>query len=273
MVGNLLRCLLPSLLLAAGCANAERAGADGDGGLGSDGSGSGSGSADASCGMMCDADSDGVFDQNDTCPNTVAGADVNGEGCSDAQVSPMLEPDFPPFGLTWTPTGELGRAGGLTWTYMGIERADLFHIYWVVCDDPATPCGISLDGPIDATEQWQFSATDSDLINGKLVFTNTTHILLADTSTPQLTGRLTLTITNQNNAAMSWYATSSMGVTARMGTHGAEITGTGFKVVALAEVKDATGPYTPYLTYYDTAPTPTAGGGVYTSFGGSFYSE
>ena len=55
---------------------------------------------------------------------------------------------FPPFGLTWTPSGELGRAGGLTWTYTGIQRGDLFHIWWVVCDDPGMPCGLSLDGPI-----------------------------------------------------------------------------------------------------------------------------
>lgn len=271
VVGDLLRYLAPAVLLAAGCANAEKSGADGDGGIGSDGGGSGS--ADASCGAMCDEDGDGVFDPVDACPNTVPGADVNDEGCADAQVTPTLEPDFPPFGLTWTPTGELGRAGGLTWTYTGIERSDRFHIYWVVCDDPATPCGISLDGPIEAAEQWQFSPTDSDLVNGRLVFTNTTHILLNDTSTPQLTGRLTLTITNQNDAPMSWYSTSSMNVTPRMGTHGAEITGTGYKVVALAEVRDATSAWMPYMTYYDAAPTPTAGGAVYTSFGGSFYSE
>ena len=49
---------------------------------------------------------------------------------------------------TWTSTGELGRVGGLTWTYTGIDRGDLFHIYWIVCDDPAEPCGLSLDGPI-----------------------------------------------------------------------------------------------------------------------------
>jgi hypothetical protein len=267
-VGDL-RCIVV-LLVAAGCANAEKGGADTDAGTGSD---SGGGSADASCGTMCDADNDGVVDGLDLCPNTVAGATVNSNGCADSQVTPMLEPSFPPFGLTWTPTGELGRAGGLTWTYTGIERADRFHIYWLVCDDPATPCGISLDGPIEATEHWMFSAADSDLVNGRLVYTNTTRILLHDTTTPTLTGRLTLTITSQSDAPMSWYAANTMNVTPRTGTHGAEITGTGYKVVALAEVRDATGPWTPYMTYYDAAPTPTAGGAVFTSFGGSFYSE
>ncbi len=260
--------LVPALLVAAGCANAEKGGAT-DGGTGSDGGGSG----DASCGAMCDEDNDGVVDGLDLCPGTSALGTVNSNGCSDAQVEPELEPTFPPFNLTWTPTGALGRPGGLVWTYTGIERGERFHIYWLVCDDPATPCGLSLDGPIDAAEQWQFSATDSDLVNGRLVYTNTTRIVLHDNSTPQLSGRLTLTIVNQSDAPMSWYAANSMNVTSRMGTHGAEITGTGYTVTALAEVKDATGPWTPYMTYYDAAPTPTAGGGVYTSFGGSFYSE
>jgi len=263
---------VPALWIAAGCANAQQGGpTDGGGSAGSDGSGSGS--ADASCGTMCDEDHDGVVDGLDLCPSTPDGAAVNNDGCSDSQLTPMIEPNFPPFELTWTPTGDLGRAGGLTWTYVGIERADLFHIYWIVCDDPGTPCGISLDGPIDTAEQWQFSATDSDLINGKLVYTNTTHILLDDTSTPALTGRLTLTIVNQSDMPMSFTSAAALNVTPRLGTHGAEITGTGFKVVALAEVKDATSAWTPYLTYYDGAPTPVAGGAVFTSFGGSFYSE
>lgn len=268
MAGDLIRWLGP-VLLVAGCANAESSGASDAGGQ----DGRGSGNADASCGTMCDQDHDGVVDGLDLCPDTTALATVNGNGCADNQVMPVLEPSFPPFGLSWTPTGDLGRAGGLVWSYTGIERGDHFHIYWIVCDDPATPCGISLDGPIDATERWTFSATDSDLVNGRLVYTNTTHIALNDGSTPELTGRLTLTIVNQNDAPMSWYAASALNVTPRMGTHGAEITGTGYKVTALAEVKDATGPYTPYLAYYDSAPTPTAGGAVYTSFGGSFYSE
>ena len=66
---------------------------------------------------------------------------------------------------------------------------------------------------------------------------------------------------------------AGIGVTARNGTHGAEIPGTGYKVKVLAEVKDATSAWTPYLDYYDAAPTPTTGGGVYTSFDGAFYDE
>src|SRR4029079_5481183 len=95
--------------------------------------------------------------------------------------------------------GDAGRAagGGLAWTYTGINRGDLFHIYWVICDDPATPCGVSLDGPIDAAgEAGTYSLTDSDAANGKVVFDTTTGVLLADTTTRPLTGRLTVTMTD-----------------------------------------------------------------------------
>src|SRR5213595_3548487 len=121
------------------------------------------------CGDKCDQDHDGVYDGMDKCPNSSSLSTVNHDGCADSQLTPTLQP-FPPFGLTWTPTGDIGKTGGLTWTYVGIERGDLFHIWWIICDDPATPCGLSLDGPIDvAAENWTFSASGSDMTNGKIV--------------------------------------------------------------------------------------------------------
>ena len=254
------------LVILVGCAKAATGTIDPDGGS--------MGSADASCGTMCDQDNDGVFDADDQCANTPVGETVNHDGCADSQLTPTLVP-FPPFNLMWTPTGNLGRAGGLTWTYVNIERDDLFHIYWIVCDDPATPCGLSLDGAIDvAAENWQFNAAGSDLANGKLVLTNTTHIALADATMPQLDGRLTITIVDATPTAIAFAPTTTLGVTARSGLYGAEIKGTAFTVVALAEVKPTTGStWTAYLDYYDAAPTPTAGSGVTTSFGGSFYAK
>jgi hypothetical protein len=253
------------LVVLAACAKAATGTADPDGG---------SGSADASCGTQCDRDHDGVVDGDDQCADTPAGETVNDVGCADSQLTATLVP-FPPFNLMWTPSGELGRAAGLTWTYVGIERKDLFHIYWIVCDDPATRCGLSLDGPIDmAGEYWQLAATGSDLPNGKLVFTNTTRIALADGSTPTLDGRLTITIVDATDVAIAFATVTALGVTPLSGGYGAEIKGTSFKVVALAEVKPTTSStWTPYLDYYDAAPTPTTGGGVTTSFGGSFYAK
>jgi len=178
---------------------------------------------DASCGDMCDQDHDGVFDPMDQCPNTPAGAMVNRVGCSDAQAMWKLAPTFPPFGLGWTESGAPGRAGGLTWTYANIDHTGLFHIAWVVCDDPATPCGLSLDGAIDVpAENWQFDGTSSDLPHGKLVFSNTTHIALADGTMPQLEGRLTVTITDSAMMPIAFAMVSAFGLAPRSAQYGAE---------------------------------------------------
>jgi hypothetical protein len=280
-----------ALLVAGGCAKGSQID-DGIGGSSVGGSGSGGGpsgpgsttgasgstmsapsSTAAGCGNMCDQDADGVVDGMDMCPNTPAGEMVNDLGCSASQLTPKLQDAFPPYGLTWTPTGDLGRAGGLTWTYTGIVRGKLFHIYWIPCDDPATPCGVSLDGPIDTTEKWQFSAASSSLPGGKLVFTNATHITLADGTSPAMTGRLTVTIVGDNGAPLPFGDMATIGVMGRDGQFGAEITGTGFTVVALVEVQDSMGVWTPYLDYYDAAPTPDPGPGSAVSFGGSFYDD
>lgn len=255
-----------ALFAIVGCASAKNGTTDPDGGVvGSD--------ADASCGELCDADHDGVVDGIDLCPGSSSLAEVNDDGCADSQLTSMLVP-FPPFNLTWTPTGDLGRAGGLTWTYVGIERQDLFHIDWIVCDDPATPCGLSLDGPIDApAEKWQFSPSSSEMSNGKLSYINSTHIVLDNATTPALAGRLTITIAD-GATPIACTDVATMQVTPRNGTHGAEITGTAFTVVALAEIQDPTTlAWRPYLDYYDAAPTPATSGSVVMSFGGSFYAK
>ncbi|MEO8875691.1 MAG: hypothetical protein ABI461_08900 [Polyangiaceae bacterium] len=168
--------------------------------------------------------------------------------------------------------------GGLTWAYSGINRGDLFHIYWIICDDPAQPCGLSLDGPINpASEVWTYSAPDSDLTKGKIVYTNATDILLADASKPALTGRLTVTILGDSAAPVPFADVATLGVTARIGKYGAEIMGNAFKVTAIIEVKDpATATWMPYLNYYDasgTPPTGDASGNASVSFGGSFYDK
>ncbi|MEO7113563.1 MAG: hypothetical protein ABI183_24205 [Polyangiaceae bacterium] len=225
----------------------------------------------------CDDDGDGVKNGTDQCPDTPNGAKVNAVGCADTQLTPKLEVTFPSYGLTWTPTGDLGRPGGLTWMYSGINRADLFHIYWILCDEPSLPCGLSLDGPLKPFETWQFSAADSDLPNGKIVLTNTTQVLLDDASMPSLNGRLTVTITDANDKAIPFATIATLGVPARSGKYGVEITGASFKIVALAEVQDpSTSTWTPYLDYYDAQGTPDtgdAGGNATVSYGGSFYDK
>ncbi len=256
--------IAPALLAAMGCARGKSTDAPGDA----------FGNGDASCGELCDADGDGVPDVNDKCPNTGPGEVVNKVGCSASQLTPTLEPSFPPYDLAWTTAGDLGRPGGLTWTYNGIQRGDLFDIYWIICDDPATPCGVSLDGPIDSTEGWGFDAPDSMLAAGTLVFVNETHIALADGTMPALTGRLTMTIVDGNNTPFPFADVATLGVTPLLGMYGAEIAGTAFTVVAEIDVTaDGGTTWTPFLDYYDAASTPVAGMGATVSFGGSFYDK
>ncbi len=248
-------------------------GSTGSNGTGGAGAGGAGGSGGSGCGDMCDGDEDGVLDGADECADTPALEPVNTVGCGDSQLDPTLQETWPPYGLTWAPTGDAGRAGGLTWTYTGIDHGDLFHIVWVPCDDPATPCGVSLDGPIEVAEQWAFSAAGSNLPGGVMVFTNTTQIPLADGTSPTLTGRLTLSIVGESGEPLPFEGVGALGVTARDGDYGTEIPGSGFAVAVLIEVQDASLVWTPYLDYFDAAPTPDPGPGTAVSFGGSFYDE
>lgn len=284
--------LLASLLATAACANGSVIGEGGSaatstgggsdgassanggaGGAGNTGGGATGGSTSTSCGDMCDGDGDGVLDASDACADTPAGEPVNSAGCADSQVDATLQEAWPPYNLAWTPAGDLGRVGGLTWAYAGITRGELFHIYWVLCDDPATLCGVSLDGPIDATEGWQLSAVDSDLPGGVAVFTNATHIALADGTSPAVTARLTVRVVGASDEAIPFGDMATLGITARDGQIGAEIPADAFKIFAVIEVQDGMGVWTPYLDYFDAAPTPDPGVGTAVSFGGSFYDE
>lgn len=92
---------------------------------------------------------------------------------------------------------------------------------------------------------------------GKLVLTSTTNIALANNMTTPLSARVT---TDAASATIPFETVSALSVPPRAGTHGAEIPATTFKLVALAEVKDSTSAWTPYLDYYGAAPTPTTGG-------------
>ena len=189
---------------------------------------------------------------------------------------PHLEKNFPPYGLVFTMTGDMGRAGGLTWSYTGINRGSLTHIWWILCDDPLNPCGLSMAGPIDRpSEDWLFDASRSDLPNGKIAFTDTTRLALDGGSFEALPGRLTITIADASNAAVPFASVASLGGFARAGQYGAEIPGTAFTLQLLGEVQDPTSmTWTPYLDYYDSQPTPSTGGPYLTvDLDGFFYDE
>ncbi|HEX7665482.1 MAG TPA: hypothetical protein VF407_13245, partial [Polyangiaceae bacterium] len=97
-----------AILAAVSCAKGG-GGASGDNPGGGGGGGGGDADGGKSTCTTCDSDNDGVSDADDDCPGTAQGAKVNEVGCADAQLTPKLEPTFPSYGLTWTPSGDLGR--------------------------------------------------------------------------------------------------------------------------------------------------------------------
>jgi hypothetical protein len=258
------------VLAVLGAACGGGGGGDPDAGSGD---GGGPGIDALVCGAGCDEDGDGVRNEDDLCPDTSAIGIVNSDGCNDAQVDPTLtEEEFPPFGLTWTPDGDAGRAGGLNWVYTGIQRMGHFHIYWMVCDDPALPCALSMNGAIDASEHYTYSAGDSDPAGGVLVLTNATEITRFDASVVPLTGRWTVRIVDAADAPLPFEDAAALGATLRTATHGAEIPGVGFKVNLLGEVNDGAG-WVPYSDYFDSVQKPDPFEPFTVSFIGVFYDE
>ena len=79
---------------------------------------------------------------------------------------------------------------------------------------------------------------------------------------------MTLNFVDALDAIIAVETVGTLGVTARAATHGIEITGSGFEVAVLAEVKEAAGAYTPYQQYYDAASKPPSPPPVTVSFGG-----
>ena len=89
-----------------------------------------------------------------------------------------------------------------------------------------------------------------------------------------LTGRLTLKLVDSQNVALPFAYVGTLGVHARSGTHGADIPGTGVSVNAIAEVQEAgSATWTPYLDYYDAAPTSMTGSGTSVLVRRSFYDK
>ena len=85
-------------------------------------------------------------------------------------------------------------------------------------------------------------------------------------------------MTGADQAAIPFASVDTLGVNARAGGFGAEIPGTSFQVLLLAEVSDTSGTWTPYLDYNDAAPTPDLGdagvaGNVAIEFNGEFYDK
>ncbi len=106
-----------------------------------------------------------------------------------------IGPVFPaPGSGTWTSTGtptggEIGKAGGVTWTYTGVDPTQFHQMVWGLGypDSPST-FSFGLD-----TATLAFDPTTSNLSGGVLNFTGSAEFPNLDGSTPSYPIRLTVT--------------------------------------------------------------------------------
>jgi len=170
----------------------------------------------------------------------------------------------PPKGATITFTGTendglIGRAGGKDYTITNVTLANTTTVYWGMLADSIR---LSMNGQeYTAGEILQYNAAGSDLSAGIVVWTGTTVIRL-DPSAGQgdhkdLLSKFVITVTDNNNAAVSLTSADAVRLDAGMGGV-AEITGAAMMLRIKMEMfvsEDNGNTWVPHLDYYDAQPT------------------
>jgi hypothetical protein len=177
---------------------------------------------------------------------------------------PVQPGTAPVAGVTYTSSGNIGEAGGLTYSFSGLSSAVMAQfsdLEWGPADSSAVQ--LSLDGNASFSEPGQtmsFNAGDSDLAAGAAVWTGTTQYPIAQPSET-----LTLDTMFIMTASTSLNATSGYG-------DGATVPVTGnFSANLIFEVSaDGGTTWTPALTYYN-AQQNVIGNTIQSSFQGGFF--
>ncbi|PLY01047.1 MAG: hypothetical protein C0622_07770 [Desulfuromonas sp.] len=179
--------------------------------------------------------------------------------------------DAPPGGaaVTITPNtdGDIGKAGGRTYTYSDIVRANEGGlVYWGITEDSVK---LSLDFDTDyvGDEVMTFDPARSDLPNGIVVWVGSTSIYNAITrTTVTLTGTyFTLTVTDDLGAPLALTQPDTVGLPAGMGGVLEVTAGMEFNANMIFRIADGTPAYDYYNAY------PTIGSVAYTSVDYGFY--
>lgn len=114
----------------------------------------------------------------------------------------------PPGGVTLGISGDIGQAGGLTWSYSNFTQSGWTMMIWASSASPDLafdapngngPCASCDLGVDESGETLTFSPGDSNLAGGVLVWTGSAkiNVLGSDTTLPT---RLTMTVTDGNGA-------------------------------------------------------------------------
>lgn len=224
-----------------------------------------------------DTDGDGVADAFDQCPGTPAGTVVDDTGCPPPvpEPNPNAESDY---NMTATETGDIGRAGGATWSFRDIDfqAAGKTLLASVFNDDPDpqfAPYGISMDDtPIVGAEIMHVDAAQSDLPNGVVVFTGTTRIWHAINQVwVGVATRITATVTDSTDNPLFIADTSQIPFPLRLGEVGFQVPAAGYDIHIIGEVSTNGGAsWAPYLDFFDAFNnTPVHSARI--SFGASWY--
>jgi uncharacterized repeat protein (TIGR01451 family) len=200
----------------------------------------------------------------------LVGAVLAGQSAALASPPPTgpVQPGVAPLsGVTFPSTGDIGRAGGLTYTFSGVTG--LMSQFQTLEWGPAGPDSVqlSMNGPISPANTLTFNTGASDLANGKAVWMGTAQYPIAQPpGTIQLLTRFTMTAKDSNNVPITGFnATSGYGDGATANVLG------DFSATLLFEVSDNNG--TSWMAakdYFDTHQN-VPGNEMFSSFTGAFF--
>jgi uncharacterized repeat protein (TIGR01451 family) len=184
-------------------------------------------------------------------------------------VGPVQPGSAPLTGVSFTSAGDIGRAGGLTYTFSGLTSgllAQFQSLEWGPAD--ANGVQLAMDGAIDAPgETLTFNAGASDLAIGKAVWTGSAQYPIAQPATTlSLLTRFTMTAEDAASAPITGFiATSGYGDGATVPVSG------DFSANLLYEVSaDGGVTWTPAKDYFD-AQQNVPGNQIVSSFTGAFF--
>ena len=206
---------------------------------------------------------------------------VAGAGAAQA-TSSYQGPVYPaPGGNTFSASGDIASAGGETWTFGGFDTSQFGQMVWGPWD--ANSVKLSFDATADTSysqpgEVLQFDSADSDLANGKIVFTGHADMSIFNGSgyTPtSFDTRFTLLATDLSNTPLSLTDPASLGLDGGIGGQvSVNDNLSGYKVNMLYEASPNGTVWTPAKDLFNNIGTSQGtdpGTQIHTSFDAGFY--
>ena len=154
----------------------------------------------------------GTLVLTDNAADTPQSVDLNGTGVA-IPIGPVLQVvngttfQSPLGAVSFAPSGDIGRPGGLTWTYSGITSSLLSQfgsLEWGPGDGKSVELSVNDSSFANPADVLTFDAADSDLAHGKAVWMGGPISFL--TINPQT--RLTIQVTDLSNNPIPFHTTN-----------------------------------------------------------------